>query len=278
MIRPIRYLILMSLGVGLALGSPTPRLEAQEASQASRLEQLEQQVWQKRGQRLYRQACAACHGLRGNGEGPAAQSLHPKPHDFTKGLYKFRTTPMDAMPTDADLVRTISEGIPGTVMPAWKRLLSPMQRLELAHYLKTFAAEKFANTPPAPALTLPAAPAVIPARIARGKVIYERLPCGQCHGLDGRGDGPIARHLRDAWNRPIHPQDFTKGIYKSGDKPEDLLRTILTGLAGTPMPPWSSVISVEEGWDLVSYICSLSRAGSVWHYLFTTTGESYPGR
>ena len=275
---PIRYMILMILATGLALGNPTPGSEAQDASEASRLELLEQQVWRKRAQQLYRQACAPCHGMHGNGAGPAAQGLQPKPHDFTKGLYKFRTTPFDALPTDADLVRTISEGIPGTAMPAWKRLLSPTQRLELAHYLKTFAAEKFAQTPPAPALALPPAPAVTPARIAHGKTIYERLQCGQCHGPDGRGDGPIARHLRDAWNRPIHPQNFRKGIYKSGDKPADLLRTILTGLAGTPMPPWSSAISVEEGWDLVFYIRSLSRAGSVWHYWFTDTGEAFPGR
>lgn len=273
----IRLIIPMILITGLALGSSARRTEAQDASLASRLDQIEQQRWHRRGQQLYREACAPCHGISGDGQGPAAQGLESKPHDFTKGLYKFRTTPIDAMPTDADLVRTISEGIPGTAMPAWKRLLAPAQRLALAHYLKTFAAEKFAQTPAAPALTLPPAPDLTAARVTRGKALYERLQCGLCHGPEGRGDGPMAHQLRDAWNRPIRPQNFTKGIYKSGDRPEDLLRTILTGLAGTPMPPWSSAVSVEEGWDLVAYVRSLSRAGTIWHYLFTDTGKGRAG-
>jgi cytochrome c oxidase cbb3-type subunit 2 len=193
-------------------------------------------------------------------------------------VYKFRTTPIDAMPTDSDLVRTISEGIPGTAMPAWKRLLSPSQRFALAQYLKTFAAEKFAAVPAPSPLVLPSAPAATPERIANGQALYERLQCWQCHGRGGRGDGPIAKSLRDAWNQPIRPQNFTHGIYKSGTQPDDLLRTILTGLAGTPMPPWSSSVSVEEGWDLVHYIRSLSRAGTFWHTLFIDTGEAYPGR
>ena len=36
--------------------------------------------------------------------------------DFTKGLYKFRTTNSGELPTDEDLFRTISRGIPGTTM------------------------------------------------------------------------------------------------------------------------------------------------------------------
>jgi mono/diheme cytochrome c family protein len=273
----IRYILPISLIISLNLGSLVHPIEAQDALPASQIERIEQQVWNKRGQQLYQEACAPCHGLSGDGQGPAAPGLYPQPHDFTKGLYKFRTTPITAMPTDADLVRTISEGIPGTAMPAWKRLLSPSQRLALAHYLKTLAAEKFAQTPAAPVLVLPPAPAFTPERVARGKALYQRLQCRQCHGAEGRGNGPIARQLRDAWNRPIRPQNFTKGIYKSGNRPEDLLRTILTGLAGTPMPPWSNAISVEEGWDLVAYARSLSRAGTIWYYLFTDTGKGRPG-
>lgn len=60
--------------------------------------------------------------------------------------------------------------------------------------------------------------------------------------------------------------------------PEDLLRTIRTGLAGTPMPAWSGAISIEEGWDLVHYIRSLSKAKSFWQRVFVDTGEADPGR
>jgi cytochrome c oxidase cbb3-type subunit 2 len=245
-----------------------------------RLQRLETQVMQERGRRLYREACAPCHGVDGNGQGPAAQGLSPKPQDFTQGMYKFRSTPIDAMPTDDDLVRSISEGIPGTAMPAWKRLLSQSQRQAVAQYLKTFAAEKFAAQAQTSvtSLQLPPAPALTPDRIERGQAIYNRLQCGQCHGRSGRGDGPLAEALRDINNQPIRPQNFNKGIYKSGTAPEDLLRTILTGLAGTPMPAWSAALSIEEGWDLVSYVRSLSRAKTLWQVLFVHTGETTPGR
>jgi cytochrome c oxidase cbb3-type subunit I/II len=245
-----------------------------------RLQRLETQGVQERGRRLYREACAPCHGMAGNGQGPAARGLQPKPQDFTQGVYKFRSTPIDAMPTDDDLVRSISEGLPGTAMPAWKRLLSHSQRQAVAQYLKTFAADKFATqaeTAVTP-LQLPPAPALTPDRIERGQAIYDRLQCWQCHGRRGRGDGPLAAALRDSKNQPIRPQNFAKGIYKSGTAPEDLLRTILTGLAGTPMPAWSAALSIEEGWDLVSYVRSLSRAKTLWHYLFVDSGETTPGR
>lgn len=268
--------IIMILLVGLTLGHAGPHAMAQETSLGARVEQLEQQAIRDRGQRLYLQACAPCHGVRGDGQGPGAPGLHPKPHDFTTGMYKFRTTPLHAMPTDADLVRTIREGIPGTAMPAWKRLLSASQQMALAQYVKTFAprASMAVATPP----HLPSAPAAMPEHVQRGRSVYERLRCGQCHGQDGRGKGPLAAYLRDAWNRPIQPANFTRGIYKSGPEPEDLLRTIWTGLAGTPMPAWSGAMSIEEGWELVHYIRSLSKAKTLWQRVFVDSGEAYPGR
>jgi mono/diheme cytochrome c family protein len=196
-------------------------------------------------------------------------------------MYKFRTTPLDAVPTDADLVRTIREGIPGTAMPAWKHLLSGSQQMALAQSLKTFAADAFARNP-SPAETVPRhlrpAPVATPEHVQRGRSIYERLQCGQCHGPEGGGNGRLAGHLRDAWNRPIRPANFTRGIYKSGAAPEDLLRTLWTGLAGTPMPAWSGAISIEEGWDVVHYIRSLSKAKTFWQQVFVDSGEAYPGQ
>ena len=276
----IPCVVLVMLVSGAFLWGAVEGTAAETSPIEERLQRLEIQVMQERGRRLYREACAPCHGIDGNGQGPAAQALQPKPQDFTQGVYKFRTTPIDAMPTDDDLLRSISEGIPGTAMPAWKRLLSISQRQAVAQYLKTFAADKFtaqAKTSTT-SLQLPTAPVLTSDRIVRGQAIYERLQCWQCHGRSGRGNGPLAAALRDGKNRPIRPQNFTKGIYKSGPAPEDLLRTILTGLAGTPMPAWSSALSIEEGWDLVYYVRSLSRAKTLWRILFVHTGEATPGR
>lgn len=279
--RVMMLLAIWGLLLNPFISSLGPYAMAQDRVQelSDRVKELEQQGIQEDGRRLYRQACATCHGVGGDGHGPSASGLNPRPHDFTTGMYKFRTTLLNAAPTDADLVRTIREGIPGTAMPAWKHLLSASQQRALALYLKTFAPDAFAQRPNAvEGFPLPPAPDATPERVQRGRSLYERLQCAQCHGPNGRGDGPLAKQLRDAWDRPIPPANLTRGIYKSGTRPEDLFRTLWTGLAGTPMPAWSGAMSIEEGWDLVHYIRSLSQPKSLWQRLFVETGEDYPGR
>src|SRR5207248_11511324 len=56
------------------------------------------------GKAVYERKCVGCHGEKGDGKGPAAELLLPKPRDFTKGLYKIRST-ANKTPTDQDLVR-----------------------------------------------------------------------------------------------------------------------------------------------------------------------------
>ena len=55
----------------------------------------------------------------GDGEGPAAKFLDPRPRDFTLGTFKFRTTQSGELPTNEDLFRTVSRGLPGTAMQAF---------------------------------------------------------------------------------------------------------------------------------------------------------------
>ena len=71
---------------------------------------------------LFRKHCAQCHGITGDGLGPAAALLNPYPRDFRRGSFKFKSTPQGAKPTHSDLVRTIEQGIPGTSMPSMANL------------------------------------------------------------------------------------------------------------------------------------------------------------
>lgn len=71
---------------------------------------------------LYREHCAHCHGISGNGAGPSAAFLNPYPRDFRYGKFKFKSTPLRKAPTDHDLERTLRNGIPGTAMPSFKTL------------------------------------------------------------------------------------------------------------------------------------------------------------
>jgi len=89
------------------------------------------------GQRhgLYRQHCAHCHGINGDGAGPTAAFLRPYPRDFRKGVFKFTSTAPGAKPTSADLKQTLKRGIPGTAMPSF--ILLPEAELDaLVEYVK----------------------------------------------------------------------------------------------------------------------------------------------
>jgi len=84
-----------------------------------------------RGQALYAQQCASCHGDTGRGDGPAAQALQPPPIDFTD---KSRASARSLF----GLYQVIGHGIPGTSMVGFDTL-SPRDRWALAFYVGTRA-------------------------------------------------------------------------------------------------------------------------------------------
>jgi mono/diheme cytochrome c family protein len=71
---------------------------------------------------LYREHCAHCHGISGDGAGPTAGYLSPYPRDFRLGKFKYKSTKLGKPPTDDDLRRLIRNGIPGTAMPSFRTL------------------------------------------------------------------------------------------------------------------------------------------------------------
>ena len=84
---------------------------------------------------LYREHCAHCHGISGDGMGPTAAFLNPYPRDYRPGVFKFKSTERADKPTHADLLRILANGIPGTSMPSFA-LLSDVQIDALAEYVK----------------------------------------------------------------------------------------------------------------------------------------------
>jgi mono/diheme cytochrome c family protein len=85
---------------------------------------------------LYREHCAHCHGISGDGAGPTARFLNPYPRDYRNGKFKFTST--GTRPTADDLKRTLVEGIPGTAMPSFALL--PNDELDaLVEYVRYLA-------------------------------------------------------------------------------------------------------------------------------------------
>lgn len=209
------------------------------------------------GKALYEQYCLTCHGAAGAGDGEMAYLSHPKPRDLTEGVYKVRSTQSGSVPTDDDLYRVISNGMPGTSMPAWKGDLTNRQRWALAQYVKSLS-PRFATERPEGALRVSAIPATTDSMLQLGKRIYAAQGCGQCHGATGKGDGPSARTLRDAKGYPIVPYDFTQSArFKGGSAPRDIYRTFMTGMDGTPMPSYAGTLTDKESWALTHYVLSL---------------------
>ena len=85
---------------------------------------------------LYREHCAHCHGISGEGAGPMAVFLDPYPRDFRRGIFKFKSTagPLTP-PTHEDLLKFVRSGNPGTAMPSF-RLLDDDDLESLVHYVR----------------------------------------------------------------------------------------------------------------------------------------------
>lgn len=212
-----------------------------------------------RGEELFHIRCAGCHGLSGEGNGPAAELMQVKPRDLTEGIFKFRSTPKGTMPTDEDLFRTISAGFPQYGMPSFE-YLSAEDRWALVYHVKSLS-EEWSATPAGKPVHVDRPRAATDEALARGRQLFRELKCTDCHaGPDG--EPPKIVHLKDDWGRPIQARDYSKGplYFKSGGRPQDIARVVLTGIPGTPMGSYSDEIkkSPDDLWALANYVHSLA--------------------
>ncbi|NCF83345.1 MAG: c-type cytochrome [Proteobacteria bacterium] len=258
------------LGIAIAvciLASVSARV-ASAANQPSKPMPAVTPELMEEGKLIYFRRCSFCHGLLGDGNGPASDFLDPRPRDFTLGTFKFRSTQSGELPLDADLFRTVSRGLPGTAMQAFdkdliKNGLSEAQRWAVIAYVKTFAIE-FEDEDLDPVkrgkvVELPAKRAPFDAdSIAKGKKVFEKAKCWECHGKLGRGDGQKAFDREDDWGFPIRIRNVTHPWkIKAGIEVEDIYMRFSTGISGTPMPSFVKALTEEERWFLANYIKSL---------------------
>jgi cytochrome c oxidase cbb3-type subunit 2 len=231
------------------------------------------------GPQLYSRYCAACHGDDGDGNGPGARYLYPKPRNFREGKFRLVTT-TNQVPSDEDLMRVLERGMPGSAMFPFAHLRDD-ERQELVAQVrqrvrlgiedrlrreakefgeevdpKELATALSRRAQPGPRLEVP--PDLPPPgadSVARGFVLY-RKTCVACHGETGKGDGVQAQ--MDESGMPIRPRDFTLGFFKGGRERDQLYARVMLGAPGTPMPSSSAVLKPAEAGDLVNFILSLS--------------------
>jgi DMSO reductase family type II enzyme heme b subunit len=224
------------------------------------------------GREVYDQHCAACHGATGDGNGPAAVWLYPKPRDFSAGQYKIKSTPAQSLPTDEDLYRSITRGLPGSSMPGFS-YLPETERHAVVAYVKELTAytnpagqrvNRFAEAKARgtllPAVVVPPEPAATVQELTLGREMYQKMSCALCHGETGAGDGTQVPTLKDASGLPVRPRDFNTGLLRGGHTGRDLYLRIHNGLPGTPMIPYGEdQMKPAERWALVHYVQSLRR-------------------
>ena len=162
------------------------------------------------GSDLFLHNCAGCHGSRGEGDGPGAAGLHPKPANLAAHAY-----------TLDRISFALWNGVSGTAMPGWRDISAP----DLASIAATVRSLHETSPEPAPPI----------ATLQLGKQVYQDR-CAQCHGDEGDGGGSAAKELRMA------PTNFT-AVQPSA---AEALKALRNGVEGTPMAAWSAKLSEAE--------------------------------
>jgi cbb3-type cytochrome oxidase cytochrome c subunit/mono/diheme cytochrome c family protein len=168
-----------------------------------------------KGRSLYQRNCASCHGARGQGDGPGANSLHPRPANLAAHRY-----------TSTGVARILWNGAPGTAMPAW-RDFAPTVLAALAAAVR----ELYVAVPETPA------------DLQRGAHVYN-ASCAQCHGAEGAGDGPAVRELH------VLPRDFRNSRPNFAAS----LRAVRDGVEGTQMAGWATRLSEDDLSAVAGYV------------------------
>lgn len=88
-----------------------------------------------------------------------------------------------------------------------------------------------------------------PESIAKGKALFEgKGTCFNCHGKEGKGDGPAGAILNPT------PRDFTNCKFHKKRKDGELFWVIKNGSPGTGMVPLiPTAITEEEAWTIINY-------------------------
>ncbi len=174
-----------------------------------------------RGQQLYATYCATCHGDRGLGDGPGAAGLLPKPANLAEHEYATER-----------VAAALWNGVSGTAMPAW-RDLAPEDLASIGAAVQQLSVAQ--TDPPVPDhLT------TLGARVFAAN-------CVQCHGERGDGRGPAADSLAMA------PKNFVRQRVSLAEG----VRVLRSGVAGSPMAPWTTRLTDAELVAVAHYVRGL---------------------
>lgn len=190
------------------------------------------------GERVFRSICFACHGLIGNGLGPAGQFLQPRPMDFTDGNYMQRLTDPYLFTVvkhgKAAVMERASPDFLGAIsMPAFEGRLSPAEVNALVAFVRAFSTGRPQDE--------------------KVRQLFS-ANCAVCHGEDGRGRGPAAASLQPA------PADFTDTKFMARYSDATLALVITKGKLGaiksgaSTMPGFGQALTDYQIWSVAKFL------------------------
>ncbi len=224
----------------------------------------------KRGENFYKEYCAQCHGLTGNGDGPAAKDLNPKPAIHSQMA-------IDKEPIDY-LFNVIYYGGKNvgksSLMPYWGLTLKPQGVADVMAYMrKEFRGDTTKNkvsmegvavtklgTCPQVRNTVQAPSNIHDMKnplkqtaknLKKGKVLFQSrakpLACKHCHGMQGDGKG------YKALNMVPPPRNFTCAETMKKITDGQMYWIIKNGSKGTEMQAYDK-LKENQIWQLIIYL------------------------
>jgi mono/diheme cytochrome c family protein len=182
------------------------------------------------GAAIFAQHCTACHGANGEGDGELVTSGQvPNPGNFRDPATAREQTP-------DDWFETITDGNLEKLMPPWKAALTEQQRWDVALYTYTMH--------------------YTPEQVELGQILY--VDCAECHGEQGRGDGPEAGNVE----RQVKDLTDQQAMITLSD--QNIYHLVFEGQYGV-MPSYGNQFNEEELRAVAAYArtLSLTNAGGV---------------
>jgi cytochrome c oxidase cbb3-type subunit 2/cytochrome c oxidase cbb3-type subunit I/II len=176
------------------------------------------------GKAVFARDCAGCHGAAGGGDGPAADSLLPRPRDLGSALF-----------SDRALSEFLWSGVAGSSMPGWSEL--PASELR--------GLATFIHSLPLPATSEPEKPQSV-AEQARARELFASN-CITCHGS---AEGKVRQP-----NAVFAPRPTNFSLVRPGDA--YATAAVRDGVSGTAMPPWKDKLPEADRQLLTRYVRSL---------------------
>lgn len=93
------------------------------------------------GKKLFLNYCSNCHGAKADGNGIIAVNLTPMPRNLVAVVSWGEKPFIDYMP-DSRLYESITNGVPGTSMSPWIKVMTDEQRWSIINYLRDRAREE----------------------------------------------------------------------------------------------------------------------------------------